>query len=119
MRGELRIIDIRPEDERTRDGWPKGAVPVPFPTGPFADHTLFIDRVTNTVQGNSDHPLALLCRRGVTSRRAQAVLTDAGFSNVFNIADGFLGGESGPGWKGWGLPVGAHIQPVPAAETVR
>lgn len=118
-RGELRIIDIRPDDERTRDGWPIDAMPVPFPTGPFANHGRFIDRVTNVTHGDRDHPLALLCRRGVTSRRAQTVLTKAGFRSVFNIADGFLGSESGPGWKRWGLPVGAPVQPVSAAGTVR
>lgn len=53
----------------------------------------------------------LLCRSGARSANAAAALTQAGFANCFNVADGFEGGHDGEGhrgtvagWKAAGLP---------------
>jgi rhodanese-related sulfurtransferase len=56
-------------------------------------------------------PLLFLCRSGVRSMHAAMALTAAGFTECYNIAEGFEGdrdadghrGESG-GWKAAGLP---------------
>ena len=55
--------------------------------------------------------LVLLCRSGKRSAAAAEAATKAGFSQVFNVLEGFEGdldaqqqrGEQG-GWKLWGLP---------------
>ena len=42
----------------------------------------------------------LLCRSGARSRAAAIALTSAGFSQAFNIADGFEGDPDGQGHRG-------------------
>ena len=61
--------------------------------------------------GGEDTPVLLLCRSGARSRAAAIALTNAGFRQAFNIADGFEGsvdadGHRGVrnGWKAAGLP---------------
>ena len=56
-------------------------------------------------------PVLLLCRSGQRSRNAAIALTAAGYSECYNIADGFEGpkDESGhrstvSGWRVSGLP---------------
>jgi rhodanese-related sulfurtransferase len=58
-----------------------------------------------------DAPVMLLCRSGSRSRAAAIALTQAGFSQAFNIGDGFEGdvdeeGHRGDrnGWKAADLP---------------
>lgn len=103
--GKLLVIDIRPEPERHRDGFPSSAIAIPYPTEIFADDRQFVRAVDRISQGNHRLPIGLLCRRGVTSQDAQAVLRAAGYTTVYSVSDGFLGSETGPGWKAWGLPV--------------
>jgi rhodanese-related sulfurtransferase len=56
-------------------------------------------------------PVLLLCRSGARSRAAAIALTQAGYTNAFNVANGFEGdpdkqGHRGTinGWKASGLP---------------
>lgn len=103
--GRVLIVDIRPHAERARDGAPAASVSVVFPAAFVADREQFVAEVSRVAGVDRARPLALLCRRGITSRAAQAVLANAGFRFVYNVSDGFLGNEAGPGWKGWGLPI--------------
>lgn len=103
--GRLAIIDIRPIDERVRDGAPTGALSAVYLNDASADGEAFSRRISQLVQDDHARPIALLCRRGITSRAAQKTLAGAGFATVYSIADGFLGSEAGPGWRWWGLPV--------------
>jgi rhodanese-related sulfurtransferase len=61
--------------------------------------------------GTSASKLYFLCRSGARSQGAAAALTDAGFAECFNVADGFEGppdaeGHRGTvaGWQASGLP---------------
>src|SRR5438105_13898013 len=61
--------------------------------------------------GDQETPVLLLCRSGARSRAAAIALSNAGFRQAFNIADGFEGsvdadGHRGArnGWKAAGLP---------------
>jgi rhodanese-related sulfurtransferase len=58
-----------------------------------------------------DQPVLLLCRSGVRSAAAAKLLTAAGFSEAYNVADGFEGNHDAArhrgtvgGWKATGLP---------------
>ena len=99
--GKLMIVDIRSYGDRTRDGTPKGAVLVAFSSSDTDQFLVVVLRATNNVKAQ---PIAVLCSRGVYSRTAQAALIDAGFSRVYSVDGGFLGGDNDPGWKTWGLP---------------
>lgn len=58
-----------------------------------------------------DTPLFFICRSGARSRAAAIAMTEAGYSQAFNVAGGFEGdldgtrhrGKTG-GWKAAGLP---------------
>jgi rhodanese-related sulfurtransferase len=58
-----------------------------------------------------DTPLFFICRSGARSRAAAIAMTEAGYSQAFNVAGGFEGdldtarhrGNTG-GWKAAGLP---------------
>jgi rhodanese-related sulfurtransferase len=63
----------------------------------------FTDQVSERLA--TDQPVLLLCRSGVRSLAAAAVLESAGFKKLYNVTDGFEGGldDSGHrqgGWKG-------------------
>jgi len=60
---------------------------------------------------NPDDPVLFLCRSGARSRAAAIALTEAGFTQALNVADGFEGppdsaGHRGvvAGWKASDLP---------------
>lgn len=60
----------------------------------------------NKVASNQDVPLLFLCKSGVRSEAAAKCAIDKGYTNCFNIIDGFEG--SSPvlkGWKGNLLPI--------------
>jgi rhodanese-related sulfurtransferase len=63
------------------------------------------------VLADKDAPVLLLCRSGARSRAAAIALTTAGYSQAFNVGDGFEGdvdeqGHRGnrSGWKAANLP---------------
>lgn len=95
----LILIDIRRPDERALTGVAVGAVPLDMRDDGFlAD----LDRLTG---GNRAAPIALICARGVRTRRLAAKLTAAGFTAVLDVPEGMLGSPAGPGWIARGLPV--------------
>ncbi len=58
-----------------------------------------------------DARLLFLCRSGVRSKAAAAAMTRAGYSNCFNVSEGFEGDRDSEkhrsqvgGWKKAGLP---------------
>ena len=79
-----------------------------FPTG--ARNPGFVIEAGQALT-DKDAPVLLLCRSGTRSRAAAIALTQAGFSQAFNIAGGFEGdtdeeGHRGNrnGWKAANLP---------------
>lgn len=56
-----------------------------------------------------DQPIVVICRTGGRSAAGAAALTDAGFTEVYNVLDGFEGhpdenNHRTGGWRGAGLP---------------
>ncbi|QKT02834.1 hypothetical protein HUS23_02900 [Ectothiorhodospiraceae bacterium 2226] len=102
------ILDVRSTPEY-KAGHPKHAynIPYPFiyqhceerhPDGACAgggarilqDDTAFVTYVQNLVP-DKDTPIYMLCRTGVRSVAASNLLTDAGYTHVRNIWEGFVG----------------------------
>ena len=89
-RGEAKLIDVRSNEEQKFVGSIFGAIGVPWATGTgLIRNPRFVREVEQKAAKNE--VLLLLCRSGKRSALAARALTEAGFENVFNIAEGFEG----------------------------
>lgn len=98
LTGTVLLIDIRRPDEWERTGVGEAAVPLDMRRSDF------IDALLARTKGRRDVPVALICARGVRSRRMTERLTEAGFSTIIDVPEGMLGSGAGPGWLKRGLP---------------
>lgn len=96
--GQIILVDIRRPDEWRATGIGQGAVPIDM------RRTDFVDAV-QAVRTDKSLPVALICARGVRSRRTFNALRFAGLSNIIDIPEGMLGSRAGPGWIATGLPL--------------
>ncbi len=76
-----------------------------------ARNPFFLEQTEAALDGRKDAPVLVLCRSGVRSRAAAAAMTQAGYAQAYNVADGFEGDldhnsrrGSKNGWKAAGLP---------------
>ncbi|MGB7241205.1 MAG: rhodanese-like domain-containing protein [Sulfitobacter sp.] len=99
LNGEVVLVDIRRPDEWALTGIGVGAVPIDMRRDDFTDALLA------ATKGDTAIPVALICARGVRSRRMSIKLTKAGFANIIDVPEGMLGSGAGPGWLKRGLPV--------------
>lgn len=108
--GQATLIDIRSPEERAFVGRVPGIAHVAWATGTaLTRNPRFVRELE--VKVRKDEPLLLLCRSGKRSALAAEAATKAGFSAVFNVAEGFEGeidtaqqrGRLG-GWRYHGLP---------------
>ncbi len=112
------MIDVRSDMEFLFVGHPKGAVHVAWIDEPDWDiNPNFVKHVRQVLLGGVSHseqasaPVFLICRSGKRSREAGEKLIKAGFTDVYNIKDGFEGEldeqhhrSSLGGWRCAGLP---------------
>lgn len=98
--GAAVLVDVRTPEERGQ-GYPAGSVSIPW----AGDEKGFAAAVLAQMGGDRTAPLLLICRSGNRSARAAAVLAGQGFTGVKDVAEGFSGGNRGPGWRNRGLPV--------------
>ena len=101
--GDVTLVDVRSAAEWRSTGVARGArtVTIHDPKGAAG----FVAHMTEAVGGDRSKPIAVICARGNRSLRAQTILRKAGFTNVYNVADGMLGRGAAMGWIGSGLPV--------------
>jgi len=101
--GKLTLIDIRRPDEWRQTGVAKGArqINMAHPQGDAG----FVGQVAAELSGDKNAPIGLICRTGNRTTQMQRALTDAGFTQVYNIKEGMAGSGAGPGWIARGLPV--------------
>lgn len=101
--GEVTIVDVRSPQEWRQTGLPAGAkaVTIHDPEGLAG----FVAALKQSVGGDLDRPVALICARGNRSTLAQNALQAAGFTRILNIKEGMLGSASGPGWLARDLPL--------------
>lgn len=98
----LTIIDIRRPDEWRRTGLPAVAAQATMRFGRgTAD---FLGRIRTLTDGNPNRPIALICAAGVRSAYAAKLLREQGYTRVYDISEGMLGSDAGPGWLASGLP---------------
>ena len=104
------LVDVRTAEELKFVGRVPGALHVAWQTGPaMIKNPRFVRELE--VKVGKDAVVLLLCRSGKRSAAAAEAAAKAGFSNVFNVLEGFEGdldqdsrrGDSG-GWRLWGLP---------------
>ena len=96
--GRILLVDIRRPDEWQKTGVPEGAVPSDLRRDDFADAVL-------AARASETQPVALICARGVRSRRMTLLLDEAGITPIIDVPEGMLGSFAGPGWRKVGLPV--------------
>ncbi len=99
LAGEVVLVDIRRPDEWERTGIGEGAVPIDMRRDDF------VDALLAETDGRSDVPVALICARGVRSRKMTQRLLSAGFTTIIDVPEGMLGSGAGPGWLKRGLPI--------------
>lgn len=97
--GAVLLVDIRRPDEWSRTGIGEGAVPLDMRRQDFEQALL------QAAKGDAARPIALICARGVRSRRLSKRLKAAGFTRIIDVPEGMLGSGAGPGWLKRGLPV--------------
>ncbi len=104
------LIDCRSEMEYLFVGHPIGAAHVAWNDGPDWDiNPHFVGQVKKIASMN--RPVVLICRSGQRSVAAGVELEKAGFTDVYNVLEGFEGplhenhqrGTLG-GWRNEGLP---------------
>ncbi len=115
------LVDVRTQAEWTFVGLPDlrpiGKEPLLLewqsfpPSGPNAEFAGAVSDLLIKKGLAQDAPVYFLCRSGARSQAAAMVLTQAGYTQCFNISDGFEGpmnaeGHRGTesGWKAAGLP---------------
>ena len=98
--GQVLLVDIRRPDEWADTGIAEGAVPIDLRRDDFADAVI-------AARATTDQPVALICARGVRSRRMTVLLDEAGVAPIIDIPEGMLGSLAGPGWLKRDLPVTA------------
>ncbi|MDR3300696.1 MAG: rhodanese-like domain-containing protein [Candidatus Accumulibacter sp.] len=109
--GEAVLVDVRTAEERQFVGCVPDTLHVPWMTGiSLLRNPRFVKELQAKVSDKQDVVL-LLCRSGKRSAAAAEAAAKAGFSNVFNVLEGFEGdlddaGHRGSfnGWRHAGLP---------------
>lgn len=97
--GKALFVDIRNPNEWMQTGLPEGAI------GLTPRDMSFVEELTQIVEGNKAHPIALICATGNRSAQLQRFLIDQGFEAVIDVNEGMHGNRtSGPGWILRGLP---------------
>ncbi len=113
------LVDVRSDMEYLFVGHPVGAVHIPWIDYPdWQVNPNFITEVRKTVLGGVCHgsvnegaPIVLICRSGKRSLEAGNLLLEQGFTEIYNVMDGFEGeldkdhhrGTLG-GWRFHNLP---------------
>lgn len=108
--GHAVLVDVRTAEERKFVGYVPGSVHVPWATGTSLTRNPRFARELEAKTGK-DAVVLLLCRSGNRSALAAEAATKAGFSNAFNVLEGFEGQLDAQqrrgtqdGWRFLGLP---------------
>lgn len=108
--GHARLVDVRTTEERTFVGHVPDSLHVPWATGTSLTRNPRFMRELEAKTGK-DAVVLLLCRSGNRSALAAQAAAKAGFTQVFNVLEGFEGdlddaGHRGTtnGWRLHGLP---------------
>jgi rhodanese-related sulfurtransferase len=105
------LVDVRSAEERKFVGHVPGSLHVAWASGTALTRNPRFVRELESKIGGKDSIALLLCRSGKRSALAAEAAAKAGFTNVFNVLEGFEGeidtlGQRGKddGWRFHGLP---------------
>ncbi|KAF1046992.1 rhodanese-like domain-containing protein [Xylophilus sp.] len=112
--GQAALVDVRSGEERKFVGHVPDSLHVPWATGTsLTRNPRFVRELEAKLarQGGKEAVLLLLCRSGKRSAAAAEAAHKAGFTQVYNVLEGFEGeiderGQRGhgDGWRFRGLP---------------
>ncbi|MGC4394503.1 rhodanese-like domain-containing protein [Hydrogenophaga sp. T2] len=109
--GHALLVDVRSGEERHFVGHVPGSLHVAWATGTALTRNPRFLRELETKAGRKQQPLLLLCRSGKRSAAAAQAATQAGFTQVYNVLEGFEGEIDAQqqrghqdGWRHHGLP---------------
>jgi rhodanese-related sulfurtransferase len=105
-----RLVDVRSRAELDWVGRIPGAVEIEWQSYPgMRPNTSFLAYLSSQVDKES--MVMFLCRSGGRSHQAAATATESGYTNCYNILEGFEGDKDASGhrgtkggWKAAGLP---------------
>lgn len=108
---EARLVDVRTAAELAWVGYVPGATHIEWNSWPEGrQNAAFIDQLRKAVP-MLHAPILFLCRSGARSHKAAEVATEAGYTQCFNILEGFEGDRDASmhrstvgGWRFAGLP---------------
>ena len=110
--GVALLVDVRTVEEYRFVGHVPGSLNVPWATGTaLTRNPRFVRELEAKVGGNKQALILLLCRSGKRSALAAEAAAKAGFTQAFNVLEGFEGeldalNQRGrnDGWRFHGLP---------------
>jgi rhodanese-related sulfurtransferase len=110
LQAGAKLVDVRTRPELLYVGAVPGSIPVEWQTYPGnARNPDFLAQLAQTVAPGDT--LMFLCRSGVRSHFAAAAATEAGWSECYNVLEGFEGNKDAAqhrstvgGWRKAGLP---------------
>lgn len=97
------LVDVRTPAEWKQTGVAEGAAPISVTVHPGGERG-FVADVLELVGGDRNRPVAVICRTGRRSARAERLLERNGFTHVYNVGEGMAGSSAGPGWLARKLP---------------
>lgn len=97
--GEILLIDVRTPGELAASGSPAAAAHVDMRSPEFGQQLMAL------VDGDQSRPVAFICASGARSGRVSSFLAANGFTDVYDVSEGMMGSQAGPGWLARGLPI--------------
>jgi rhodanese-related sulfurtransferase len=109
MQKGAKLVDVRTDAELHYVGSVPGSETIEWNSFPEGQRNPAFEQLAQTAR--KDEPVMFLCRSGVRSHQAAIAATEAGWSEAYNILEGFEGDkdEAGHrnvtgGWRKAGLP---------------
>ncbi|MFO7188489.1 MAG: rhodanese-like domain-containing protein [Pseudomonadota bacterium] len=106
-----RLVDVRTQAEWNWVGYIPGSLQIEWNTWPAGTRNpAFAETLQREVPDKST-PLLFICRSGARSHAAAALAAELGYTNVYNVLEGFEGDKNDAGqrntvggWRYHGLP---------------
>ena len=110
MQQGAKLVDVRTDAELHYVGSVPGSDAIEWSTFPEGERNpTFLQQLAGAVK--KDEPVMFLCRSGVRSHNAAIAATQAGWTEAYNVLEGFEGDKDGAGhrnvvggWRKAGLP---------------
>jgi rhodanese-related sulfurtransferase len=109
MKAGAKLVDVRTEPELAYVGSVPGSIAIEWQVYPGRPNPGFLGELAGAVP--KDQPVMFLCRSGVRSHAAADAATRAGWTEAYNVLEGFEGDKDAEqhrnsvgGWRKAGLP---------------